>query len=110
MPEIIWKIIVINCPKTFEMLWKVLRIFVDKNTLSKVSIDSGDPLVLLKEHIDLENIPECYGGGSKEDIKDNPGPWEEELRLSKEQNYYMLWNKEIYDKYFLFPEEKEQKN
>ena len=105
-PETAKRIIIINAPAMFGIFWKIAKIFLDKTTIEKVSIHSNDTLNVLKKFIPIENIPYWYGGNCREELINNPGPWKEELKLSKEKNYLMCRNRQLYDKFFLFSEEK----
>lgn len=47
-PEISKKILVINAPKLFGILWNFAKILLDKDIIDKVSIHSSDTLAILK--------------------------------------------------------------
>ena len=65
-PERAGKVIVVNVPRWFHYIWKVVRPMVDEVTLQKISILRGkeEALEVLKENIPIENIPPEYGGTS----------------------------------------------
>lgn len=53
---------VINAPKIFSILWKVVKTFLDPNTRSKVRIYGHTPTEDLLKQVPSENLPKCYGG------------------------------------------------
>jgi hypothetical protein len=59
-------IFVINVPRWFKLIWRVVRPLVDRDTLRKVYILRGKDEILrsLQERISIENIPPEYGGHS----------------------------------------------
>merc|ERR1712224_851190 len=65
-PERAGHVIVINVPRWFAMIWKVVKPMVDEVTLKKISIVRGKNAVFsaLAEKIPIENIPPEYGGKS----------------------------------------------
>lgn len=66
LPEVTEKILIVNAPWTFSMLWTVLKMFMDKNTVNKVEISSGNPIEVLSKYIDVNNIPVFLGGTCKD--------------------------------------------
>jgi len=65
-PERAGHVIVVNVPRWFAMIWKVVKPMVDEVTLKKISIVRGREAVFaaLAEKIPVENIPPEYGGQS----------------------------------------------
>lgn len=65
-PERAGHVIVVNVPRWFAMIWKVVKPMVDEVTLKKISIVRGKDAVFaaLAEKIPVENIPPEYGGKS----------------------------------------------
>lgn len=61
---------------------------------------------VLTQFIDIDNIPHFYGGNCRKDLKENPGPWDEELIRSKVENYIHTKNRELYDNVYLTEDEK----
>lgn len=59
----------------------MIKVFLDKVTLDKIRIYSGDGLKEISNFIDLENLPKNLGGYSKFWLEDNPGPWREDFKL-----------------------------
>ena len=94
----------------FGVLWKVVKLFLDKDTLEKVQIHSGGTLKVLKQFIALENIPHFYGGKCQRELEDNPGPWEVELKLSKEENFILTRELALYKRYYLTADERRVEN
>jgi len=58
--------IVLNVPGFFNLSWKIIKTFVDKRTVSKVELISNRQKGerRLKELIDLDQLPEDYGGNA----------------------------------------------
>ena len=61
-PERIDRIIVINVPVAFGMVWNIVAPLLDSNVRERVSIFRGDYYSALEELIAPEDIPEEYGG------------------------------------------------
>ena len=61
-PERIDKIIVINVPAAFGMVWNIVAPLLDRNVRERVSIFREDYTLALEELIAPENLPREYGG------------------------------------------------
>jgi len=63
-PETLRKVIIVNTPSVFNMLWAAMGLFWDENTKSKFnffgSIDEALPLI--KSYIEPNSLPKHYGG------------------------------------------------
>jgi hypothetical protein len=59
-------VLIVNVPLWFNVIWAVIKNFVDEGSLQRVKIVGGGNKVLqtLLEHIPMENIPPEYGGTS----------------------------------------------
>lgn len=65
-PEVVDKIYVLNAPSYFSRIWALIKSFVDPTTAKKlVIVPQNDTLATLLEVMDIESIPERYGGKSK---------------------------------------------
>lgn len=104
-PETSKRIVIINAPGMFGLLWKVVQIFLDKATIQKVQIHSGDTYKVLSKIIDDANIPHWYGGQSRERLEENPGPWQEELLKSKQEGNLLCSDQSIYEEFYLLDRE-----
>jgi len=84
-PERAGYIYVINVPRWFNMVWKIVKPWVDPATLEKITVVRGEHEVLdaLLERIPIENIPEEYGGKS---MPLGQSPEEELLRALMQHN------------------------
>ena len=73
-PERGGKVLLINVPRWFQVIWRVLRPIVDESTLDKISILRGEDEIrqALLEHIPMENIPREYGGTSETPLGEAP--------------------------------------
>jgi len=65
-PERAGLVFIINVPKWFKLIWKVVVPLVPKATLSKIFVlrEKEEVLTTLAKHIPMENIPAEYGGSS----------------------------------------------
>jgi hypothetical protein len=74
-------IFVVNVPRWFSMVWKVIKPFLDPVTLSKVQILRGKASIAaaLLERIAPEQLPREYGG-------------ESDLALGDAQEEQLLWH------------------
>ena len=65
-PERAGYVFVINVPYWFNVIWSVVKNFIDPVTLQKISIVRGEKAIkaAMLERIPIENIPPEYGGES----------------------------------------------
>ena len=109
-PDILKEMYFINVPTFFNFIWKFVKVFLDKTTLKKIFIFSGNGRKKLEEKIDIKLLPVFLGGEVKDDIRDNIGPWKNFLEKSYENKKFFLENNDIYLKYFLDENEINQEN
>lgn len=84
-PERAGYVFVINVPYWFNLIWKVVKGFVNDVTLEKITIIRGAKAIkaALSERIPEENIPPQYGGSS---VPLGESPEEQKLRAFMEHN------------------------
>jgi hypothetical protein len=65
-PERAGYVFIVNVPRWFKLIWRVIRPIVDRSTLEKIYILRGRDEILhnLLQRVPLENIPPEYGGTS----------------------------------------------
>lgn len=65
-PERGGKVLLINAPRWFKMIWRLIRPVVAKSTLNKIFILRGEEEIKrkLREYVPLDQIPREYGGTS----------------------------------------------
>ena len=100
-PEVLQEMYFINVPTLFNFIWKFFKVFLDKNTLKKIFIFSGNGKKELEKKIDLKLLPVFLGGEEKCFLGDNPGPWKKFLEKSYKEKKFFLEDDDIYLKYFL---------
>jgi hypothetical protein len=61
-PERMDKIVIINVPAAFGMIWSIVAPMLDRNVRERISIFRGNYYDALVELIEPENIPTQYGG------------------------------------------------
>lgn len=67
-PEVVDRIYVLNAPPFFPKIWAFLKGWFDPKTADKlVIVPPADVLSTLLEEIDIECIPERYGGKSRDE-------------------------------------------
>ncbi|KAK5626036.1 hypothetical protein RRF57_001752 [Xylaria bambusicola] len=67
-PEVVDRIYVLNAPPVFPKIWAFLKGWFDPRTADKlVIVPPADVLPTLLEVIDIECIPERYGGKSRDE-------------------------------------------
>jgi len=64
-PESLYRLLVVNCPPSFMMLWKVVSTVLDPKVLEKIKILGTDFLDEMLKDIAIDQIPQRYGGSSK---------------------------------------------
>ncbi|CAM9955955.1 unnamed protein product [Ectocarpus sp. 12 AP-2014] len=62
---------IINAPRAFTALWRVVSAMLDARTRAKISILGTNYLEEMKEEIDISQIPPEYGGSSGRAIDDS---------------------------------------
>jgi hypothetical protein len=58
----------LNSPTTFSVSWKVIRAFLDVNTVKKVQIESSNTCKALQEMVHDEQLQLRFGGSAKDVI------------------------------------------
>jgi len=75
-PEINSKLLLANAPAIFTGIWAVAKGWIDEKTRKKVTIvGSSNTLKEMLKDIDIEQIPEFFGGQNKAGFLDDNGPW-----------------------------------
>ncbi|KAJ4805818.1 Sec14p-like phosphatidylinositol transfer family protein [Rhynchospora pubera] len=79
-PETLNQLFIINAGSGFRALWRVLKAFLEAQTLSKIQVLGTDYRAALFEAIDPSNIPEFLGGtcacsASSGCLMQDKGPW-----------------------------------
>jgi hypothetical protein len=77
-PETMGKMLIINVPSVFRAMWSIVKPMLDPRTQNKVEVCPGDFLPVLKEWVDVENIPSYLGGTSRGSLIDDVGPWRDD--------------------------------
>lgn len=80
-PERLGKMYVINAGWAVTMVWKLVKVFLDPVTASKIDVIGSSYKSTLLQHITAENLPAMYGGqcqceGGCE--LSDAGPWQED--------------------------------
>ncbi|KAJ3270475.1 cytosolic factor, phosphatidylinositol/phosphatidylcholine transfer protein [Terramyces sp. JEL0728] len=75
-PEILGKMVIINAPYIFTVIFSILKMVIDPRTMGKIEILGSNYKEVLLQHVDAHNLPVEYGGtcqceGGCGDI----GPW-----------------------------------
>lgn len=79
-PELLGKMIVINAPSIFGIIWNFLKPLIDDRTAKKISIytHNDDWKSVLFDLVDPDQLPKFLGGSPKYDgewVNANIGPW-----------------------------------
>ena len=61
-PSTINKFYVVNAPWSFTAVWNVIKGWIDEEYRKQVNIVSGDPIPLLLQDIDIDQLPDFLGG------------------------------------------------
>ena len=86
-PENLAKMIIINAPFVFYLMWRILVPHLDIRTRGKVSVfsSSQDHMPALVEIMDISKIPRCIGGTSLKDAT----YWEGGYALSQQHSSHI---------------------
>ena len=71
-PERLHQLYIVNTPWYFSSLLGMFQPFIDKKTRKKIKVFQGDFLSTLREHIDLDMIPEDLGGSNTMSYSGSP--------------------------------------
>lgn len=79
-PELLGKMIIINAPSIFGIIWNFLKPLIDEKTAKKISIytHNDDWKSVLFNMVDSDQLPKFLGGSPKYDgewFNANLGPW-----------------------------------
>jgi len=77
-PEMMGQMFIINAPRLFSMVWKLITPLLDEVTVKKIYILGSDYLKTMQEFVSLENLPDCLNGSCVCDggcTFSNAGPW-----------------------------------
>lgn len=73
------RMLIINAPRLFTMVWGTIKGFLDKKTVKKISIFGADYQNELLSLVAPENIPDFWKGGTCHCpagcLMSNCGPW-----------------------------------
>merc|ERR1712228_206537 len=61
-PDVVHKVYIINAPALFQKIWKILKRFLNPNTIRKTVILGNDYLDEMTKEIDINMIPTKFGG------------------------------------------------
>ncbi|KAK3084025.1 hypothetical protein FSP39_006958, partial [Pinctada imbricata] len=61
-PEMMRRLLVINAPRIFPVLYKLVRPLISEDMKNKIHILAGNYSDYLKKYVDPDNLPMCYGG------------------------------------------------
>ena len=83
-PEIQQMLYIVNASTFFSALWTFVKPFLSAVTLSKTKIVKSKYIEEITKRIDIDKIPECFNGKSKQPFLEDPGPWQPYLKVSTE--------------------------
>ena len=61
-PETLGKVMVVNAPFVFPLIWGIIKPWVDPITAAKVNIHGPDFADVVRENVGAENLPSNYFG------------------------------------------------
>lgn len=105
-PEILGSMYIINSGYLFSGLWMIIKGWLDVKTQQKINIITGKGHSELKKVIAIENLPVSMGGACERELTDDHGPWEVELKASKEHHTVFHRNHELVSGYYWDEEER----
>ena len=84
-PELTYKCIVINSGLLFSGLWKLISVFLKKQTVDKFTILNDDYMPELLKYTTIDKIPKKFGGTCPYDIDSYPNIFGKEMQDSIDQ-------------------------
>lgn len=107
-PEMLGKLYIVNSGWMFRGIWGMVKGWIDKKTQKKITIISGSGKKELLKQIDADKLPIFLGGECEDDIRDDPGPWKQEILMSYDKRTVHISNQNIIRDYYLTKQEQEQ--
>lgn len=105
-PEMLGKMFIVNAPFLFKGVWSVVKLWLDKKTKSKIEMHSDVPIKRIQEFLNIDNIPTFLGGKCERPIRENFGPWKDEIVDSIEHKTFFLRDRTPEYDYFYTSEER----
>ena len=68
---------IINAGTFFTALWNLIKNLLSEKVTKAVVVLNEDYMSELTKEIDIENIPECFGGKCKYKLGEYPSLWDE---------------------------------
>lgn len=69
--------VIVNAPKTFTVIWAVIKAWLDEKTREKIQIKGSSYKKTLLKYVDEDQLPEFLGGTNKAPLDADKGPWED---------------------------------
>mmetsp|Transcript_110244 Transcript_110244/g.237292 ORF Transcript_110244/g.237292 Transcript_110244/m.237292 type:complete len:168 (+) Transcript_110244:509-1012(+) len=91
IPENLCKTIIVNSGMVFRGIWNVIKLWIDERTANKFTLLGSDYHDTLKEFIDIDQLPDIYGGHPdnklwhQDGLFIEKGPWTKEKEVTVEQ-------------------------
>lgn len=106
-PELTEQTFIVNVPAMFKGMWTMLQSWFNKKNSTSVTLHNSVPHEKLKEYLDVERLPIFLGGKNTIPLRDNHGPWKEEVEDSKVRKSFFLRNRTPEYNFFYTDEEKD---
>jgi len=84
-PEILGRMLIINCPTIFTIMWNFVKPLLDEKTVSKISVFGSKWRDVLSDLVDSDQLPTFLGGTRPSDatwVNSDFGPWVEKPILT----------------------------
>lgn len=95
-PEALNKAIILNASTLFYGVWSVIQAFLDKKTVERFTFLKSNYHKALDEMMEKKDIPSFYGGEDLSLLRDQPGPWKEEILSAKAHHRLELQSREYF--------------
>lgn len=106
-PELTEHTFIVNVPSMFKGMWSMLQSWFNKKNTHSVTLHNNVPTEKLKAYVDIDQLPIFLGGKNTIPLKDNHGPWKDEVDYSKKRKSFFLDDRTPEYNYFYTDEEKE---
>lgn len=107
-PELTEHTFIVNVPSMFKGMWSMLQSWFNKKNSTSVTLHGSVPLDKLQVYMDVDKLPTFLGGNNTTPLKDNHGPWKDEVDDSRQRGSFFMSDRAVEYQYYYTEDEKEE--